>query len=52
MTALRKRLLDVFEIEYREHLEAIRTMLARAAGSGGGGVRDSTCAKRRGAPTA
>ena len=37
MTALRKKLLDVFEIEYREHLEAIRQMLARAGAADGEG---------------
>ncbi|MEX0852799.1 MAG: response regulator [Bauldia sp.] len=33
MSALQKKLLDVFEIEYREHLEAIRQMLAKADGA-------------------
>ena len=28
MSALRKKLLDVFQIEYQEHLESIRKMLA------------------------
>ncbi len=36
VSALRQKLLDVFEIEYREHLEAIRQMLASADGAGGG----------------
>ena len=30
MTALRERLLEVFEIEYREHVEAMRSILAAA----------------------
>ena len=37
MSALREKLLDVFEVEYREHLEAIRQLLA---GSSGGGEVD------------
>jgi two-component system chemotaxis sensor kinase CheA len=34
VSALREKLLDVFEVEYREHLEAIRQLLAGSAGDG------------------
>lgn len=36
MTALSQRLLDVFQVEYREHLEAIRRILSKPGGSGAG----------------
>ncbi len=39
MTAIRQRLLEVFEIEYQEHLEAIRRILSEADGAGDGLAR-------------
>ena len=46
MSALREKLLDVFEVEYREHLEAIRRLLAGSANDGEVGL-DVTEATRR-----
>jgi two-component system chemotaxis sensor kinase CheA len=34
LTAIRQRLLEVFEIEYQEHLEAIRAILSKLDGAG------------------
>ena len=45
MTAIRLRLLEVFEVEYQEHLGAIRTILSK--GNGGIAARDLTEAIRR-----
>ena len=39
MTALRQRLLEVFEIEYQDHLEAIRSILAKLDDAGSGLAR-------------
>ena len=47
MSALRKRLLDVFQIEYQEHLEAIRQMLAApAAGTDQSGFQPKEATRR------
>jgi two-component system chemotaxis sensor kinase CheA len=48
LTALRQRLLEVFEVEYQDHLEAIRAILGKADDAGDGLARgDLTEATRR-----
>jgi two-component system chemotaxis sensor kinase CheA len=42
LTAIRQRLLEVFEVEYQEHLEAIRKILSRIDGAGDGVAHDDS----------
>jgi two-component system chemotaxis sensor kinase CheA len=46
LTAIRQKLLEVFEVEYRDHLEAIRTILS-TAGTGAPAASAFTEATRR-----